>query len=223
MAVSELRWASQRFPQDEKPLSYIMARIHASNDDYQRGIAGLRGIFPDYASMPIAALPDEVWQLLFPVRHWDIISAQAAKNQLDPSLIMGLIRQESAFNENARSSANARGLMQILPSTASKLARQARIPRYSAKKLFQAETNIVLGTRYLAFLMQRYGKTELALAAYNAGGTRVDLWLKEFGDVDMPEFVEKIPFSETRGYIKQVLSNQALYGLLTSSAAPGTR
>ena len=68
--------------------------------------------------MPIAALPEEIWQLLFPVRHWDIISAQAAKNQLDPSLIMGLIRQESAFNENARSSADARGLMQILPSTA---------------------------------------------------------------------------------------------------------
>ena len=103
------------------------------------------------------------------------------------------------------------------------MARQARIPRYRAEKLFQAETNIVLGTDYLDFLMQRYGKTELALAAYNAGSTRVDLWLKEFGDVDMPEFVEKIPFSETRGYIKQVLSNQAFYGLLTSSAAPGTR
>ena len=223
MAISELRWTSQRFPQDDKPLSYIMARIHASNDDYQRGIAGLRGIFPDYASMRIAALPDEIWQLLFPVRHWDIVSAEAAKNQLDPSLIMGLIRQESAFNEKARSSADARGLMQILPATASKLARQARIPRYNAKKLFQAETNIVLGTRYLDFLVRRYGKTELALAAYNAGSTRVDLWLKEFGNVDMPEFVEKIPFSETRGYIKQVLSNQALYGLLTSSAAPGTR
>ena len=223
MAVSELRWASQRIPQDDKPLSYIMARIHASNDDYQKGISGLRGIFPDYASMPIAALPDEIWQLLFPVRHWDIVSTEAAKNQLDPSLIMGLIRQESAFNEKARSSADARGLMQLLPATASKLARQAGIPRFNAKKLFQAETNIVLGTRYLDFLVRRYGKTELALAAYNAGSTRVDLWLKEFGDVDMPEFVEKIPFSETRGYIKQVLTNQALYGLLTSSAAPGTR
>jgi soluble lytic murein transglycosylase len=223
MAISELRWTSQRFPQDDKPLSYIMARIHASNDDYYRAITGLRGIFPDYASLPVAALPDEIWQLFFPMRHWDIVSAQAAKNQIDPSLIMGLIRQESAFNEKARSSADARGLMQILPSTASKLARQARIPRYSVKKLFQAETNIVLGTRYLDFLMRRYGKTELALAAYNAGSTRVDLWLKEFGDVDMPGFVEKIPFSETRGYIKQVLNNQALYGLLTYSAAPGTR
>jgi soluble lytic murein transglycosylase len=136
---------------------------------------------------------------------------------------MGLIRQESAFNEKARSSADARGLMQLLPTTASKLARQAGIPRYKAEKLFQAETNIILGTRYLDFLMQRYGRTELALAAYNAGSTRVDLWLKEFGDVDMPEFVERIPFSETRGYIKQVLSNQAFYGLLTSSAVPETR
>ena len=223
MAVSELRWASQRFPQDDKPLSYIMARIHASNDDYFQAITGLRGIYPEYASMRIAALPEEIWQLLFPVRHWDIVSAEAAKCQLDPSLIMGLIRQESAFNEKARSSADARGLMQLLPATASKLARQARIPRYSAKKLSQAETNIVLGARYLDFLVRRYGKTELALAAYNAGSTRVDLWLKEFGDVDMPEFVEKIPFSETRGYIKQVLSNQALYGRLTSSAAAGTR
>ena len=223
LAVSELRWASRRFPQDDKPLSYIVARIHAGNDDYQQGIAGLRGIFPDYASMRIVALPDEIRQLLFPVRHWNVISAQATENQLDPSLILGLIRQESAFNEKARSSADARGLMQILPATASKLARQARIPHYNAKKLYQAETNIVLGTRYLDFLVRRYGRTALALAAYNAGSTRVDLWLKEFGDVDIPEFVEKIPFSETRGYIKQVLSNQALYGLLTSSAAPGIR
>jgi soluble lytic murein transglycosylase len=223
MAISELRWASLRFPQDEKPLSYIMARIHASNDDYYRAISSLRGIFPDYISMPVAALPDEIWQLLFPVHYWDIISTQAAKSQLDPSLILGLIRQESAFNEKARSSADARGLMQILPATASKLARQARVPRYSARQLFQAETNIVLGTYYLASLVRQYGKIELALAAYNAGNTRVDLWLKEFGDVDMPEFVEKIPFGETRGYIKQVLSNQALYGLLTSSAAPGIR
>ena len=85
------------------------------------------------------------------MRHWGIISEQASKLQLDPSLIMGLIRQESAFNEKARSTANARGLMQILPSTGRKLARQARIPRYSAKKLFQAETNIILGTRYPGF------------------------------------------------------------------------
>lgn len=223
MAVSELRRAIQRSPGDEKPLSYVIAQIHASNEEYHRAIAGLRGIFPNYASMPIAALPDEIWQLLYPADHLEAVAAQAARNELDPFLIMGLIRQESAFNENARSSADARGLMQILPSTGARLARQARIPRYSAKKLFQAETNITLGTLYLSSLVKRYGKIELALAAYNAGGTRVDLWLKEFGDADMPEFVENIPFSETRGYIKQVLSNRALYSLLMSSGGPVNR
>lgn len=223
MAVSELRWAIRRFPRDEKPLTYLIAQIHASKDDYHQAIVSLRGIFPGYANMPIAGLPGEIWQLLFPAPHRDLVSAQAEKYGLDPALILGLIRQESAFNENSRSSANARGLMQILPATGSRLARQAGIRRYSAKKLFQAETNIVLGTKYLDALMQRYGKTELALAAYNAGGSRVDRWLKAFGDADMPEFVERIPFSETRGYIKQVLSNEALYGLLAYSAAPGVR
>jgi soluble lytic murein transglycosylase len=156
------------------------------------------------------------------VRHWNIISSLAAKGGLAPSLILGLIRQESAFNEKARSPANARGLMQILPSTARKIVRQARMKRYSVQKLYQPETNITLGTQCLASLMRRYGKPELALAAYNAGESRVHRWMKEFGDADMPEFVEWIPFSETRGYVKQVLSNQAFYSLLTSSAAAAT-
>ncbi len=223
MAVSELRWAIGMFPQDEKPLSYIIARIYESNGDHYRTITSLRGVIPYYIHMPAAALPEEIWQLLFPSPHRNLVYDHSDKNRLDPALVMGLIRQESAFNETARSSANARGLMQILPATASRLARQARITRYNSKKLFQAETNILLGTRYLAALLKRYGGAETALAAYNAGGSRVDLWLKEFGNVDMPEFVERIPFSETRGYIKQVLSNKAVYGWLTSSAAQESR
>jgi soluble lytic murein transglycosylase len=165
-------------------------------------------------------LPGEAWQALFPLRHWDVLSAQAAERNLDPYLVLGLIRQESSFNEKARSAANARGLMQIIPGTGQKLSRQAGIKRFTPNKLYQAETNITLGTIYLSSLLRHYGHVELALAAYNAGASRVDLWLNKFGDSDMPEFVEQIPFSETRGYIKQVLGNQALYALLTSSAAP---
>jgi len=120
--------------------------------------------------------------------------------------------------ENARSKANAMGLMQIMPSTGRILARKARTTRFSTKKLLQAETNIILGTRFLAFLLKTYEKPELALAAYNAGDTRVDRWLKEFGNKDMAEFVEQIPFSETRGYVKQVLTNRAHYTRLTSPA-----
>jgi soluble lytic murein transglycosylase len=220
LAVFELRWANRRYPRDEKSLTYIISRIYASKEDHYKAIANLRSLYPDYVGRPISMMPEEIWQLLFPVRHWSIISSQAAKTKLDPSLVLGIIRQESAFKENARSPANARGLMQILPSTGSRLARQARISRYSSQKLYKAETNIILGTHHLAYLLERYGETELALAAYNAGASRVNRWLTEFGNVDMPELIELIPFSETRGYIKQILSNQAVYGLLTSSAAP---
>jgi soluble lytic murein transglycosylase len=89
--------------------------------------------------------------------------------------------------------------------------------------LYQAETNIILGTRYFAARLQQYGKAELALAAYNAGDSRVDRWLQESGNLDMVEFVEQIPFAETRGYVKQVLSNKARYDLLTASSAPAIR
>jgi soluble lytic murein transglycosylase len=113
--------------------------------------------------------------------------------------------------------------MQLLPSTAAPLARKAGIRRYSTRKLYEPETNIALGTSHLGSLLRRYGKVELALAAYNAGGTRVDRWLKEFGQDDMAAFVERIPFSETRGYIKQVMSNRAIYSLLLSSAESADR
>jgi soluble lytic murein transglycosylase len=219
LAIFELRWASRRYPKDEKPLSFIISRIYSTKENYLKAIAGLRDLFPNYTNRPMALLPGEAWQLLFPVRHWDVISAQAAERNIDPFLILGLIRQESSFNEKARSAANARGLMQIVPGTGQKLARQAGIKRFTPNRLYQAETNITLGTSYLSSLLRRYGHVELALAAYNAGASRVDLWLNKFGDSDMPQFVEQIPFSETRGYIKQVLGNQALYALLNSSAA----
>ncbi|MBN1571114.1 MAG: transglycosylase SLT domain-containing protein [Acidobacteria bacterium] len=217
MALFELRSASNQFAHDEKAIAYIMSWIHGSKNDHLRAIQTARSIFPDYANQPVSSLHDDFWRLMFPAPHWSIITAQAKKNQLDPCLVLGLIRQESAFNEKARSVANARGLMQLLPSTALTVARNARIRPYSAQRLYQAGTNIPIGTRFLASLMQRYGKAELALAAYNAGGTRVDRWLKEFGGVEMAEFVERIPFGETREYVKRVLDNQAIYSLLISS------
>jgi soluble lytic murein transglycosylase len=223
LAASELRWGIRQYPQDEKPLYYLESRIQTGENNLTAAIAHMRKAFPDYGNQPVTSLPIEVWQLLFPMEHWGIISAQADKTGLDPALILGIIRQESAFDEEARSSADARGLMQILASTAPKIARQVRITRYTSKKLYQPETNIILGTHFLASLLRQYGKTELALAAYNAGNSRVDRWLKEFGNGDMAAFVEKIPFSETRGYIRQVLSNQARYRLLANTAAPAKR
>jgi soluble lytic murein transglycosylase len=217
LALTELRWGARQYPQNEDVLCSIMACIYAGNRDHDAAIASLRRSFPDYHSRPISALPREIWDILFPVQHWGTISERAARAGIEPALVLAVIRQESAFQENARSKANARGLMQILPSTGRILARQAGITRFSAQKLYQADTNIILGTRFLASLLQQYGKSELALAAYNAGDSRVDRWLKEWGNLDMAEFVEQIPFSETRSYVKQVLTNRSRYRSLTSS------
>jgi soluble lytic murein transglycosylase len=218
LALAELRWGVRRYPQNGNPFYLVMSRIYLKKGNHDGAIACLRKVFPDYHGRLMEDLPDEIWRMLFPILHWDTISAQAAKAEIDPSLILAVIRQESAFEEKAKSRANARGLMQILPATGRKLARQAKMTRYTTNSLFHADTNIILGTRYLASLLRQYEKTELALAAYNAGESRVDRWLREYGGRNMAEFVERIPFSETRGYVKQVLSNKAHYDLLAPAA-----
>jgi len=219
LALLELRWGVRRFPED-RALSYVMSRIYEIKADYYGVISTLRQAFPDYYDRPTNTLPKEIWELLFPVRHWNVISKQATRHNIDPNLVLGIIRQESAFKEEARSSANARGLMQVLPSTGRKVARQAGVTRYTAKILFGAETNIALGTLYLASMLRQFdSKEELALAAYDAGDSRVGRWMREFGTEDMAEFVERIPFVETRGYIKQVLTNKAHYSLVTAASA----
>ncbi len=220
LALSELQRGVRRYPRHEDALYSVMSRIHEDREDYIEVISCLYRTFPDYIGRPPALLPEEVWRLLFPVRHWEIISAAAAKRSLDPALILGLIRQESAFKEDAYSASNARGLMQILPSTGRQLARRAQVGNYSVQKLSQARTNILLGTLHLRTLLEKYGREELALAAYNAGGARVDRWLKEYGKADMVEFIEQIPFSETRDYVKRVLSNRTHYTLGTPSVMP---
>ncbi len=223
LALSELRSGIRRFP-SERSLSYITSRIYESKDEYFEAIATLRQAFPDYNDRAIDTLPKEIWQVLFPVKHWQVISTQAAKYNIDPNLVLGIIRQESSFEEEARSPANARGLMQVLPSTGRMIARQAGVRRYSVRKLYTADTNITLGLRHFSSLLQQFGnREELALAAYNAGDDRAERWSNEFGLADMAEFVERIPFSETRGYIKQVMTNQAHYALLTSSLAATER
>jgi soluble lytic murein transglycosylase len=223
LAITELRWGIRQYSHQDNLLYSILSLIYAKEEKIERSIASLRGIFPDYNGRPLAALPIEIWQRLYPARHWDIVTAQAAGTQIEPALIMGLIRQESAFENNAQSRANARGLMQILPSTGKLLARQAKMKRFTAQKLFHAETNIMLGTRFLSSFLKQYRKTEIALAAYNAGKSRADRWRMEFGDTDMAEFVERIPFSETRNYVKQVLSNKLHYDLLTATTASTAR
>jgi soluble lytic murein transglycosylase len=148
----------------------------------------------------------------FPLAFWKMVQQHAEQQGLDPYLILALIRQESLFDTRARSSAAALGLMQLLPSTARRIAKEIGMASPSPETLFEPDVNLALGTQYLKDLLQRYSNNWFkAIAAYNAGETAVDRWEKEIVTDDIEEFVERIPYVETRGYVKLVMRNHRIY------------
>jgi soluble lytic murein transglycosylase len=151
-------------------------------------------------------------KLRFPLNHVDEVRNQARHNRLDPSHVFAVIRQESAFNKDARSPAGALGLMQLMPKTGRVTARKNRIPLSGNRNLFEAEKNIRIGSAYLREVMDRFDEnTVLATAAYNAGPHRVQNWLPEDDDESAASWIANIPFSETRKYVQRVLTYAAIY------------
>lgn len=143
-------------------------------------------------------------KLYFPLWYFDLVKIK--KNEIDPLLILSLIRQESAFNRQAFSTVGARGLMQVMPATARTVSRKG------AKNLFDPKTNINIGTIYLMRKLQQFGgDVELTLAAYNAGFGRVDDWLKRYPTDNKMLFLDFIPFRETRDYVSLILRNYYWY------------
>jgi soluble lytic murein transglycosylase len=162
-----------------------------------------------------------VWRLAYPRQHADAIASTAAAHGLDPVFGTALIRQESAFDAGAVSSADARGLMQLLPSVGQRTARGLRYPLWDEALLFQPDVNLELGTAHLRELVTKYGDPVRVLAAYNAGGSRVDRWRTSPGAEDPELFVERIPYAETRDYVRIIVRNMELYrGLYDWGAAP---
>jgi soluble lytic murein transglycosylase len=192
-----------------------MARLERERGRYHVALRYAKQYVPSYFAQDTTALPRDTWELLFPNPYWDQIAKQAKAANLDPYLVAGLIRQESEFNPQARSVSNARGLMQLMPSTARYMAPKLPDPRarkYQLAKLFQPDLNIVYGTFYLRKVLDQFnGIVEYALAGYNAGENRVDEWLQDGPFEDTAEFVENIPFTETREYVQAVMRNAALY------------
>jgi peptidoglycan lytic transglycosylase len=146
-----------------------------------------------------------------PLADAPIIREQAAAKHLDPALIAGVIYAESKFDPRP-SSAGAQGLMQILPETAYYLAQLSGGSRFTASDLATPQVNIAYGAYYLRYLLDHYhGDVMLALAAYNAGITNVDAWVARAGSDGTPLTAERIPFPETREYVKRVLDARAAY------------
>jgi soluble lytic murein transglycosylase len=155
-----------------------------------------------------------LYRLLYPVIHGDAIRAEADAYGIDPALVAALIRQESLFNPAATSSAGARGLMQLMPATGSLLARSLDFPTWDPVLLWQPDVSIVMGTAHLAELVARYDHPVRILAAYNAGMHRVALWEGKTGMDDPELFAERIPFVETRDYVRIIQRNRELYRTL---------
>jgi soluble lytic murein transglycosylase len=189
---------------------------------YGAGMAAVRQAIPQLEARHIADIPYDAWRAAFPLPYELNVRSEAARNQLDPMLVAGLIRQESAFESNAMSHAGAVGLMQVEPTTALKLARQLKV-RYARARLTDPGYNLQLGSRYLANLIQAYGTPEAALAAYNAGEDRVVQWTAGQNYLETAEFVESIPFTETREYVQIVIRNSEVYRLVYGPPPAATR
>jgi soluble lytic murein transglycosylase len=153
------------------------------------------------------------YRLVYPIVHREAIILESRRRNLDPALVTAIIRQESGFNPRATSSAGARGLMQIMPSVGRAVARSIDIPEWRRDLLYQPDINLQLGIRHLEAFISRY-EAPYALAAYNAGETRLVRWLRRPGARDPELFVERIPFTETRDYVRIVLRNRAMYRAL---------
>ncbi len=207
-AELELRAA---FAATGEPRLLLEAAQEAVNAGHMgSAIATVRQIYPQLEWRPFAQVPREVWLTAYAMPFESFIVARSTTAGVDPMLTAGLIRQESAYDPEARSHANAFGLMQLLPKTAQRFAKQAKV-RYSTPMLFQPDYNIHIGTIYFAGLQRSFGSVESALAAYNAGEDRVAFWTTGQSYREPAEFVDSIPFTETREYVEIVTRNADIY------------
>ncbi len=223
LAENELRYEGRTHPQSHL-LALEAARIATRRGAPEQGIRYIKSIFPAYINLPLSSVTLPLLKLAYPLPYKDELLTHAFKNELDPYVVAGLIRQESEFSSGVVSRSNAHGLMQIMPATGRELARRLSIPGFSSRALFEPQTNIKMGTYYYKRLLDGLtGNWAHALASYNAGGGRVRQWLSRgnlASDHDPAEFVETIPFDETRNYVQAVMRNAGMYRRIYGQPEP---
>jgi soluble lytic murein transglycosylase len=215
-AMDELA-AAPPSPTIQATRSWIFWRQH----QLRPAITAMKRAYPEWVTESGDHLPDPVWQILFPLQYADMLSASSSEAGVDPALVAAVIQQESTFDPEAVSGAGAHGLMQLMPPTGRELARDIGIKKLQVPQLHDPAIGLKLGTRYLADMIARFGgKVERAVAAYNAGPHRVAVWNLARPGMTAEEFVDTIPFSETRTYVMTVLAGQEQYRRLYSLAPP---
>ncbi len=191
------------------------AEIFTSYGETTRALQAMKHSGISFFALPLDQVPTVYWKVLFPQPYWSDLVTNSQKNGLDPYLVASLIRQESEFNAGVVSHANAWGLMQLLPSVGKSMAKKDGVKGFNTNELLNPTVNLELGTTNLRLVLDRFGgQPEYALAAYNAGDVPVRQWMSAGSYKDIAEFVESIPYTETREYVQAILRNREIYRAL---------
>jgi len=219
LADKELRFGARTDSQAHL-MAVELAQATARRGDHAQALRFMKSLVPASLDWPLESAPAAFWRLLFPLPFRSELERFAKLHGLDPFLLAGLIRQESEFDPRAVSAARAYGLTQILPATGRLLTRKLG-QRFRTNLLFRPDYNLSLGAYYLRTLFDKHASEwEVALAAYNAGSTRAENWVKWANFQEPAEFIETIPFTETRNYVLAVLRNARLYRRLYGAEKP---
>lgn len=209
-AIGELRYAQASggtSPLIEATIAMALNRAGR----LRLGITAMRRAYPEFLAAGGEALPQEILTVIFPVDHWAAITQHAREKNIDRYLLAALIAQESTFQADIKSAANAWGLMQILPSTGRQYATRLGIRPFTTVRLVEPDVNLRIGTTYFSELLERFGDPAPALAAYNAGPSRAAQWLAERPGLPREEFIDDIPYPETQNYVKRILGTAEDY------------
>ena len=220
-AESELKFGAHNDGDQANVYAFELAKLATARDAPDQALHYIKTYAPGYLYMPLDQAPAQFWQMAFPLPYRESIDAHSHEQSVDPFLVAALIRQESEFNVAVISHANAYGLMQLLPATGKDLAHRSGIRSFNASQLLTSDRNIQLGTQYVRSLLNSFGgQEEYVLASYNAGPGRAKLWQTWGPFREQAEFIETVPFHETRGYVQVVLRNADIYRRLYVGSTP---
>jgi len=214
-ALDELQYA-QRVWGDSAPLQATIALVHNRMGNLRLGITAMRRAYPQFLAAGGEDLPVEILKIIFPLDYWPLLKGHAQAQGLDPFIVVALAAQESTFDAKIRSSANAIGLLQIIPATGRRLAQRVGMRNFTQRSLENPEVSARLGTRYFGDMVKEFGGYHYALAGYNAGEHRVRRWNQEAPGLPQDEWIDNIPYPETQNYVKRIIGTaedyRRLYG-----------
>jgi soluble lytic murein transglycosylase len=220
-ATGELLRVSQTFRSTSEALFDIAVQLGEVNA-YDQALLIAKRHFRDLFERQRVPRSSAVWSMAYPSGYLPTIQ-HYADSQVDPYLIAGIIREESLYNPQALSPVGAMGLMQLMPATAQRVAKRIGLPSIKRDNLFSGEFNIQLGVQYVGQLLRENdGQVIRVIAAYNAGPNAVRRWVNKNGHREADEFVELIPYKETRKYVKRVLTSYHVYRDLYSTRCSGS-